>query len=144
MHLLILLVCSNVPELKALPRVIFLSEFGHVAEEGVVQGSAYTIITGDQPACASSAHMLVMLARVLQELKKPLRVTFLSEDGRVPEEGVDQGGAYTINKPSQYTTPAAHITVKLSTFGCSSCMCVLAGAEEAAARNFLVGRRPRA
>jgi hypothetical protein len=28
----------------------------------------------------------------MQELKKPLRVTFLSEDGRVPEEGVDQGG----------------------------------------------------
>jgi hypothetical protein len=28
----------------------------------------------------------------LQELKKPLRVTFLSDDGRVPEEGVDQGG----------------------------------------------------
>lgn len=27
-----------------------------------------------------------------QELKKPLRVTFLSDDGSVPEEGVDQGG----------------------------------------------------
>jgi hypothetical protein len=26
-----------------------------------------------------------------QELKKPLRVAFLSEDGRVPEEGVDLG-----------------------------------------------------
>jgi hypothetical protein len=30
--------------------------------------------------------------QLLQELKKPLRVTFLSEDGGVPEEGVDQGG----------------------------------------------------
>jgi hypothetical protein len=27
-----------------------------------------------------------------QDLKKPQRVTFLSEDGRVVEEGVDQGG----------------------------------------------------
>eukprot|EP00878_Enallax_costatus_P024544 GHUV01026197.1.p1 GENE.GHUV01026197.1~~GHUV01026197.1.p1 ORF type:complete len:385 (+),score=102.26 GHUV01026197.1:393-1547(+) len=27
-----------------------------------------------------------------QDLKKPLRVTFLSEDGKVAEEGVDQGG----------------------------------------------------
>lgn len=27
-----------------------------------------------------------------QELKKPLRVTFLSDDGRLAEEGVDQGG----------------------------------------------------
>jgi hypothetical protein len=29
---------------------------------------------------------------VRQELKKPLRVTFLSDDGQVAEEGVDQGG----------------------------------------------------
>ena len=28
----------------------------------------------------------------MQDLKKPLRVTFLSEDGKVAEEGVDQGG----------------------------------------------------
>lgn len=28
----------------------------------------------------------------MQELKKPLRVTFLSEDGKIAEEGVDQGG----------------------------------------------------
>jgi hypothetical protein len=32
------------------------------------------------------------LAGALQELKKPLRVTFLSEDGSVAEEGLDQGG----------------------------------------------------
>jgi hypothetical protein len=32
-----------------------------------------------------------LFALHVQELKKPLRVTFLSEDGRVPEEGVDQG-----------------------------------------------------
>jgi hypothetical protein len=29
---------------------------------------------------------------LLQDLKKPLRVVFLSEDGKIPEEGLDQGG----------------------------------------------------
>jgi hypothetical protein len=43
----------------------------------------------------------------LQELKKPLRVTFLSEDGRVPEEGVDQGGACTAK-----ITPTQHEPLK--------------------------------
>jgi hypothetical protein len=79
----------------------------------------------------------------VQELKKPLRVTFLSEDGCVPEEGVDQTGAGTINKPSQYTTPAAHIKwSKTELVWVFILRVFLAGVEEAAARNFPVGRRP--
>ena len=51
------------------------------------------------PGKACHVHQLTGLGLLLrpvlatlQELKKPLRVTFLSDDGRVAEEGVDQGG----------------------------------------------------
>jgi hypothetical protein len=80
----------------------------------------------------------------VQELK-PLRVTFLSEDGRVPEEGVDQGGAYTIYDDGGWTHPShfhfhcnATPQAEHTDVGMSILFLTCAGAEEAASCNLPV------
>jgi hypothetical protein len=114
-----------VQELKKPLRVTFLSEDGRVSEEGVDQGNALILgqltppermpgPTCNSPPSLHCIHMVMPLATpstcacaspclfmlCVQELKKPLRVTFLWEDGRVPEGGVDQGRLLILLRPA--------------------------------------------